>query len=117
MVIERTYALLASNDVNGAAVFGEDGEKLGTVDHLVLDAVRGKIAYAVLAFGGVMGLGERTYSIPWGSIRFDAEKAAFITGISRRQIEEAPDRPDDWQEDRRWEERTFDHFGVPPYWL
>ena len=117
MSIETTHGLLAPEDINGTAILGEDGERMGTVDHVVIDPVKGRIAYAVLSFGGFMGLGEQTYSIPWRSVRFDPDKRAFVTGITRQQVAEAPERPDDWHLDRRWEERTFDHFGVPPYWL
>ena len=112
-----TRSLMASNDVNGTAILSENGEDVGTVDHLVIDLLAGRIAYAVVAFGGFLGLGEHSYSIPWGSIRFDPENRVFVTAITREQIEAAPERPDDWHLDRRWEERTFDHFGVPPYWL
>lgn len=113
----KTHGLLAANDINGTAILSENGDEVGTVDHLVVDPIAGKIAYAVVSFGGFLGLGEQTYSIPWGTVRFDPDTRVFVTRITRDQIEAAPDRPDDWQLDRRWEERTFDYFGVPPYWI
>lgn len=117
MAIGKTHSLLASNDINGTTILSEAGEEMGSVDHLVLDMVTGKIAYAVVAFGGFLGLGEHTHSIPWGSVRFNSEEAVFVTSITPEQLHSAPSRPDDWYRDRGWEERTFDHFGVPPYWL
>lgn len=117
MSFGTTHGLLASTDIAGTPVYSDNGEQVGTVDHIVFDPVKGRLAYAVMAFGGFLGLGEHTYSIPWASVRFDTERRAFVTGISKEQIESAPERPDDWHLDRRWEERTFDHYRVPPYWL
>ena len=117
MANRKTHTLLATNDINGATILDETGREMGRVDHLVLDMVKGKIAYAVVVFGGFLGLGEETYSIPWGSVRFNSEEGLFVTAITREQLESAPSRPANWHSDRAWEERTFDHFGIPPYWL
>jgi sporulation protein YlmC with PRC-barrel domain len=117
MTVRKTHSLIATNHINGSTILSDSGEKIGTVDHLVLDAVNGKIAYAVVAFGGFMGLGEHSYSIPWGSVRFNPEENVFVTHVTLEQLKSAPDRPNHWHGDREWEERIFDHFGVPPYWL
>lgn len=117
MAAEDTPTLLASNEIGGTEILSETGESLGVVDHLVIDPVAGKIAYAVVAFGGIMGLGQQSYAIPWGSVRFNSETGAFVTAITSQQIESAPERPHDWHRDDPWHRRTFDHFGVRPYWF
>ena len=116
MARKKTHCLLATDDIDGTSVLSETGEKLGEMERLVLDAVNGRIAYAVVAFGGVMGLGKSSYSIPWDSMRFSVDDRVFVTAITRQQIETAPDRPEDWYRDRDWEEKTFAHFGATPYW-
>lgn len=115
--MENTSSLVSSQDVTGTSVYGRSGEEVGTIDHLVIDKQSGKVAYAVMAFGGFLGMGEEFYSIPWGKLHYDTEREGFMTDITESQLRGAPERPDNWHRDRDWELSTYRYYDVPPYWL
>ena len=109
--------VITSDRVNGTAVFGSDQLQIGTIDHLVIDKVSGKISYAVMAFGGFLGLGQDFHPIPWAALKYDTSLGGYVTGITEDQLRGAPARTDDWYRDRQWEERTYSHYGLPYYWI
>ncbi|MBC7140043.1 MAG: PRC-barrel domain-containing protein [Defluviimonas sp.] len=108
---------ISSKDVNGTRVFSPRGEKLGHIDELMIDKPSGKVAYAVLAFGGILGMGEEHHPIPWSKLRYDTDLDGYVTDITPDQLQGAPARRDDWRRDRRWEEDYFSYFGAVPYWV
>ncbi len=110
-------SLVSSEDVNGTTVFGRDGTKIGHIDHLMIDKKSGKVAYAVMGFGGILGLGEEHYPVPWSTLNYDPERDGFMTDIDAETIQGAPERTEGWHSDRAWQERTLDYYGVPYYWL
>lgn len=119
-ISERTdspSALVSSSDVVGTAVFSRDGDHIGSIDHVMIDKVSGKIAYAVMSFGGVLGIGEEHYPVPWGALSYDVSQGGFVTDITEEQLQGAPSRKTDWTTDRDWERATYDHYGVPFYWI
>jgi hypothetical protein len=103
----------------GDTVIDARGEDLGKLDHVMLDVPSGRIAYGVLARGGVFGIGERLFAIPWDALTLDAARKCFVLDVDRDRLERAPgfDR-DHWpaMADQRWAERVHQHYGVPPYW-
>ncbi len=117
MATSGTSNMVSSSDVNGTEVYGSDGAHIGSIDHLMIDKQSGKVAYAVMGFGGFLGLGEDHYSIPWNKLRYDTEKQGFMTDITSEQVQGAPARTDDWHRDREWEQRTYDYYGATPYWI
>jgi sporulation protein YlmC with PRC-barrel domain len=110
-------SMVSSSDVNGTEVYATDGAHLGHIDHLMIDKVSGKIAYAVMGFGGILGMGEDHYPIPWNALRYDTSRNGYVTDISRETLEGAPELRDDWHRNRTWEEETYRHYGVMPYWI
>lgn len=110
-------ALVSSADVMGTAVYNHQGEHVGSIDHVMIDKLSGKVAYAVMAFGGVLGIGEEHYPVPWGALRYDVAQGGFVTDVTAEQLSGAPPRGDDWQGDRDWETRTHHHYGIPFYWV
>ena len=110
-------SLVSSSNVNGTDVYGRDGSHIGSIDHLMIDKQSGKVAYAVMGFGGFLGMGEEHHPIPWSKLRYDTTKGGFVTDISEQDVKGAPDRTDSWHTDRDWERRTHDHYGAPLYWL
>lgn len=74
----------------GAAVAGADGEALGTITELMLDCDRGTIAYAVLAFGGVLGVGEKLFAVPWNAFEVDATSGDVRLAVARDALEALP---------------------------
>jgi hypothetical protein len=103
------HKLIASDRVEGTAVCRPDtGRSIGTIQRLMIDKLTGQVAYAVMTFGGFLGLGERHFPIPWSALRYDPRWEAYVTDITPEQLKEAPshaaDEAFDWG-DRRNEER------------
>ncbi len=110
-------SLVSSGDVNGTVVFGTKGDEIGHIDHLMIDKKSGNVAYAVMGFGGFLGMGEDHHPIPWNALRYDPSREGYVTDIDADTLKGAPERPEGWQSDRAWEQRTFDHYGAPYYWM
>jgi sporulation protein YlmC with PRC-barrel domain len=108
--------LISSEDVNGTTVYGSDGKKIGEIDHLMIDKMSGRVAYAVISFGGFLGLGHSHYPVPWGALKYDTTLGGFRTNITEQQLKDAPEFSDDSWGDRDWEVRTHRHYTAPHYW-
>ena len=108
---------ISSGDIQGTEVYGQGDKNVGEIDHLIIDKVSGRIAYAVMSFGGFLGLGESHYPIPWSALKYDTSLGGFRTNISEQQLRDAPEFSDDhsWG-DREWETRTHQHYRAPAYW-
>ena len=107
---------ISSADVQGTEVYGQGDKHVGEIDHLIIDKVSGRIAYAVMSFGGFLGLGESHYPVPWSALSYDTSLNGFRTNISKSQLKDAPEFSDNSWEDRDWETRTHQHYRAPAYW-
>jgi PRC-barrel domain len=107
---------ISSEDIHGTEVYSPDGQNIGEIDHLIIDKVSGRVAYAVMSFGGFLGLGHSHYPIPWGALTYDTSLGGFRTNISEQQLKDAPEFSDDSWNDRDWEARTHRHYGARQYW-
>jgi hypothetical protein len=108
--------LISSEDVQGTSVYGLGDDVIGEIDHLLIEKVSGRVSYAVMSFGGFLGLGHSHYPIPWSSLKYDTGVGGYRTGVTEDQLRDAPEFSDDSYEDRDWETRTHEHYGTPPYW-
>jgi hypothetical protein len=108
--------LISSEDVEGTEVYGPEGNDIGEIDHLMIDKVSGRVAYAVMSFGGFLGLGHSHYPVPWGALTYDTTLGGFRTDVTEQQLKDAPEFSDDSWGDRDWEARTHKHYGAPHYW-
>ena len=115
----RPHALIASDRVEGTAVRRPGGEKIGRIERLMIDKVSGNVAYAVLSFGGFLGMGEKHLPIPWSKLGFDPLTQAYQVDISDDELAKAPsyaaDKEFDWG-DRSQETRLHDYYRARPYW-
>ena len=115
----RPRSLIASDRVICTDVRRPDGAKVGRIERLMLDKASGRVAYAVMSFGGFLGLGEAFYTLPWAVLRFDPGHEAYVVDITEAQLRAAPERspeggdPDD---ERAWEEHVHRHYNAAPYW-
>lgn len=112
-----TSAMVSSSDVNGTDVYSPSGEHLGSIDHLVIDKHSGQIAYAVMTFGGFLGIGAETQPLPWKKLSYDTRLGGFVTDVTQDQLTGAPQRSENWQDDRSYQQQAYTHYGVSPYWL
>src|SRR6187200_1135724 len=92
--------LISSEDVQGTNVYGIGDKSIGEIDHLLIDKVSGRVLYAVMSFGGFLGLGHSHYPIPWAALKYDTNLGGYRTGITERQLRDAPAFSDDSWEDR-----------------
>ena len=87
---DETYSLIASDKVEGTAVYGPDGDKIGSIENVMIDKLSGKVAYAVLTFGGFLGMGNDYYPLPWASLKYDENLGGYLVNITRDLLESAP---------------------------
>lgn len=116
----ETYALIGSDKVVGTNVYRSNGDKVGHIERVMIDKRSGKVAYAVMGFGGFLGLGEDYYPVPWSLLTYSEQLDGYEVNISEAQLHSAPKYSDekDWNwADRGSEQRVFDHYKVPPYWM
>ena len=106
------HRLISSEDVQGTLVYGPGDEEVGEIDHLLIEKVSGRVVYAVMSFGGFLGLAHSHYPIPWSALKYDPSLGGYRTGITEAQLRDAPAFSDDSWTDRAWEEMA----GIK-YWL
>ena len=96
---EETASLIASDKVEGTAVYGPDGDKIGRIENLMIDKWSGRVAYAALSFGGFLGMGTDHYPLPWSMLKYDEKLGGYRVNITREQLQNAPR----YHEDERWD--------------
>jgi sporulation protein YlmC with PRC-barrel domain len=111
--------LIAADQVEGTRVYNRAGENLGSVEDIMIDKLSGKIAYAVVSFGGFLGMGDRHYPLPWEKLDYDTNMGGFVVDLDKKMLEGAPSYTDEesvgW-EDPTWGRRVNDYYGARPYW-
>lgn len=110
-----THTLIESNRIEGTSVYDRHGKHIGTVDHLVIEKVSGRVVYAVMSFGGFLGFGSHLYTIPWEKLHYDASLRGYQTDITEVELQDAPTLPHD--SDRKREEELRRYWDVPRYWV
>jgi sporulation protein YlmC with PRC-barrel domain len=111
--------LISSNSVQGTEVYGQSGEHVGEIDHLMIERVSGRVAYVVMSFGGFLGFGKDFYPIPWNALKYDTTLDGYRTAITQEQVQSAPRYAGDgfdWSDDD-WHQRVHDHYKSPPSYL
>jgi sporulation protein YlmC with PRC-barrel domain len=111
--------LIEASKVQGTNVYNPHGEKLGSIDDVMIERQTGKAAYAVMSFGSFLGLGGDYYPIPWSKLKYDTNLAGYVVDIEPRLLEGAPAYAAGvaprWG-DRDYEENLHRYYGAPPYW-
>jgi PRC-barrel domain len=115
---DETDRLIASNKVEGTAVYNRQGERLGEVYNFMVDKSSGQVAYAVMSFGGFLGIGESYHPLPWRVLNYDTGMGGYVVDLDKDRLRGAPsfsrDETPAW--DREWGTRVDDYYGVPSYW-
>src|SRR5579871_5563837 len=86
----ETSTLIGSDKVEGTAVYGAQDEKIGSIERVMIDKVSGKTCYAVLSFGGFLGIGDDHYPLPWQSLKYDTRLGGYRTSIPVDRLKSAP---------------------------
>lgn len=115
---DETYSLISSDKVQGTSIYNSNGDNLGEVDDLMIDKVSGKVAYAVVSFGGFLGMGAQRRALPWSVLTYDTNRQGYVVDALDDTIRNTPAADsEETYADREWGTRLHNHFGVPPYWM
>jgi len=118
------HTLITTDRVNGTPVFNLAGERIGTIDNLSIDKTSGQVIYALLSFGGFLGIGERFHPLPWKVLDYDAVREGYVVPLDKAQLQAAPSYTQDELEafgagDQTYRDRLFAYYGsygAAPYW-
>ena len=115
----ETGALIGSDKVEGTAVYGANDTKIGSIERVMIDKISGKVSYAVLSFGGFLGMGTSLLPLPWARLSYNRKFEAYQLDIDDEELKRAPsfraDKDFDWG-DRAQEAELHRYYGMPPYW-
>ncbi len=112
------HHLIASSRIEGAPVFNAAGERLGSIDDVMLDKATGKAVYALMSFDGFLGVGARFYPLPWTVLTYDPDRNGYVVPLARADIEKGHAVEDKEVEDEiQWREQVHAYYGVSPYWI
>lgn len=87
--------VISSDKVEGTSVYNEAGDKLGSIDDLMIDKRSGQVRYAVLEFGGFLGMGTDRYPLPWNVLKYDTSREGYVVPLDKGRLEDAPRYPND----------------------
>jgi len=117
---EETSALISANKVEGTAVVNRAGEKLGSIEEIMIDKRSGKVAYAVMSFGGFLGIGDRHHPLPWSVLKYDTNLNGYVINLDKRVLEQAPTYGSNETvnlADEAYGKKIHEYYNVPPYWI
>jgi hypothetical protein len=113
----ETQTLIGSDKVEGTAVRRPNGDKIGEIERVMIEKRSGKVAYAVMSFGGFLGMGEDYYPIPWHKLIYNVALDAYELDVTETQLRGAPRYADEsYQSSRDEDARIYDYWGGTPYW-
>ena len=113
---DETGALIGSDKVEGTSVYGTDCNKIGSIERVMIDKVSGRVSYAVLGFGGILGVGNDHFPLPWQSLKYDTALGGYVTGITANELRDAPryGEADEWNWSDAAQVRALNaYYGVP----
>lgn len=118
-IIDDKHELISSRRVEGTPVYNRAQEKLGTIRSVMIEKTTGKVAYAVLSFGGFLGMHEHVHPVPWEMLTYDIDLDAYVVDLTADKLKNAPtmsmdetDRP----RDRDYDQEVADYYGTLRWW-
>ena len=113
------HNVVAANSVIGTSVQNRAKENLGTIKDLAIDFNEGCVAYAVLSFGGLLGLGDKLFAVPWDALMYDSDEKVFTLEVEKEELNDAPGfDKDNWPDmaNEQWGRNVHEYYGIEPYW-
>lgn len=108
-------SLMGANTLLGNDVYNKDGKDLGDIKEFMIDMASGKVAYAVLSFGGLMGMGDKLFAVPWAAMALDTENKRFTLNVPKDALKDAPGfDKDHWpsMSDKTWASGVHKFYGT-----
>lgn len=118
-IVETHPNVLSTTTVIGDSIVNLKGENLGKIEELMLDLETGRVAYAILSFGGFLGMGEKLFAIPFEALKLDGSREHFTLDVNKDKLKNAPgfDKNNPPQAtDRTWGAEVYKFYGYKPYW-
>lgn len=116
---KTTPSVLSASTIINTSVENSYGENLGKIEELMIDLNSGRIAYAVLSFGGFLGMGDKLFALPFEALSIDTENEKIILDVDKEILENAPGfDKDDWPKvtEHAWLVDVYNYYGYRPYW-
>jgi sporulation protein YlmC with PRC-barrel domain len=116
---EHHPRVMSASTLIGDEVYNDQGEHLGEIKEFMIDTTTGEIAYAVLSFGGFLGMGDKLFAIPWEALRIDMDRRRILLNVDKEILKDAPGfDKNDWPSspDRSFIDRVYRHYGYEPYY-
>ena len=115
---EPAHPLISSDRIEGTAVYGTNGKRIGFIQCVMIDKISGKVVYAVMSFGGFLGLGEHHYPVPWSMLTYDTGVGGYRVSITEDELKKAPKYAStaDWEWSRENDRRIHDFYRATPFW-
>ena len=111
--------LIAAEKVNGTNVYNPAGDNLGNIDDIMIDKVSGRAIYAVMSFGGLLGMGTKFHPLPWATLNYDVQKGGYVVNLDKKVLEGAPSYASDsdftWT--REYGREVDSYYKTPSYWM
>ncbi len=117
--LKRQPKVMSASTLTGDSVVNMQNEDLGKIEHIMLDLASGRVAYAVLSFGGFLGMGDKLFAIPWSSLTVDTENKQLVLNVDKKLLDNAPGFDEEhWPDmaDRTWATGINKYYGAKPYW-
>ncbi|MBE0599564.1 MAG: PRC-barrel domain-containing protein, partial [Desulfuromonadales bacterium] len=113
---EAEREVMPADFLVGERVIDPSGEDLGKLEEMIISAATGRVLYAIISFGGIFGLGEKLFALPWSMLRHQRENRCFVLPLSKEQLKAAPGfERHSWPAmDRRWERRIYRFYDQTP---
>lgn len=108
-----------ASSIIGTNVVNPKGDSLGDIKEIVIDPNTGRVAYAVVSFGGFLGMGEKLFAIPFSTFKYSVTKNEYVLDVSKERLKAAPGfDPDHWPSmaDEQWNRDVYKYYERPPYW-
>jgi sporulation protein YlmC with PRC-barrel domain len=111
--------VMGASTLSGDAVVDRNGDSLGEIKEIMVDVPTGRVAYAVLSFGGFLGIADKLFAVPWSALTLDTDKKQFVLDVDRERLKDAPGfDKDHWptMAQPTWASTVYRFYGVEPYW-
>jgi sporulation protein YlmC with PRC-barrel domain len=112
---KENFDVIAADKVEGTNVYNMAGDKVGSIRNVMIDKISGKVVYATMAFGGVLGMGQKYHALPWNVLKYNTELGGYQTDIDRDRLEQGPSATEEELtgnfRDQDWGRKVYDYYG------
>ncbi len=116
---EKSGNVIASSRVEGTDIYSRDGDKMGSVEDLLIEKRGGQVTDAIISVGGFLGMGIEQHSLPWSKLDYDTELDGYRLDVTEEQLKDAPrfdENECDRAYDREYQTEVYNYWEVRPYW-